>query len=121
MERKDVLSGPGIGREFLSRYAGYRPMVKLLMTHGKIRTTEEKAAHLRFVVDRLVSLAVENSDASRRQAYRFLNDNRILMRLFDTIGPCCSEEGGSYVRLNPIGGSGSASTMTMVELPTIVK
>ncbi|WP_462327746.1 bL17 family ribosomal protein [Desulfobaculum sp.] len=117
MKREDVLSGPGIGREFVRRFAGHRPMVKLLMNTGKIRTSQEKAEQVRFVMDRLVTLATADSDAARRQAYKYLNDNRALNRLFDHVAPCCQEVEGHYVRLTPIGGAGTAAPMTMVELP----
>lgn len=117
MKRSDVLSGPGIGREFVRRYAGHRPMVKLLMSKGKIRTSHEKAEQVRFVMDRLVSLAVQDSDEARRQAYKYLNDNKALDRLLEQVAPCCQEVEGHYVKLTPVGGSGTAAPMTVVELP----
>lgn len=107
----------GIGRDFVRRYANYRPMIKQLLFQGTLNTSEEKAQEIQFVVNRLVSLAVDNSDPSRRQAYLYLNDNRALNLLFNQVGQCCTEENGSYLRVEPVGCPDGALCMSRLTLP----
>lgn len=63
--RKDTFK---IGRTASHRRCLMANMLKSLIQHGRIETTERKAKELRRYADRMVTLAKKNTVASRRQA-----------------------------------------------------
>ena len=63
--RKDTFK---IGRTTSHRRCLMANMLKSLIEHGRIETTERKAKELRRHADRMVTLAKKNTVASRRQA-----------------------------------------------------
>ncbi len=92
-------SGRKLSRTPSHRRALLRNLAKALITHGRITTTELKAKELRRVVEPLVTLAKANTVAARRQAYRVLNDLKLVKRLFDVIGPAFAGVPGGYTRV----------------------
>ncbi len=92
-------SGRKLSRTPSHRKALLRNLAKALITHGRITTTEMKAKELRRVVEPLVTLAKANTIAARRQAYRDLNDLKLVKRLFDVIGPRYAGVPGGYTRV----------------------
>ena len=63
--RKDTFK---IGRTASHRRCMIANMLKSLIEHGRIETTERKAKELRRHADKMISLAKKNTLASRRQA-----------------------------------------------------
>ncbi len=92
-------SGRKFSRTPAHRKAMFMNLAKVLIMHGRIRTTEMKAKDLRRVVEPLVSLAKRNSLHARRLAFKELNDHRIVKHLFDNIGPLFAERPGGYTRV----------------------
>ncbi|MDO4839346.1 MAG: 50S ribosomal protein L17 [Desulfovibrionaceae bacterium] len=92
-------SGRKLSRTPSHRKALLRNLAKALITHGRITTTELKAKELRRVVEPMVTLAKANTIAARRQAYRDLNDLKLVKRLFDVIGPRFAGVPGGYTRI----------------------
>ena len=78
-------SGRKLSRTPAHRKALLQNLAKALINHGRIRTTVIKAK--------------ENDVASRRLAYRELNDRSIVKRLFDEIGPRFAAVAGGYTRI----------------------
>ncbi|MDR2160624.1 MAG: 50S ribosomal protein L17 [Desulfovibrio sp.] len=92
-------SGRKLGRSPAHRKALLRNLAKALLTCGRITTTLVKAKDLRGVVEPLVTLALKNNLHARREAYRFLGDHKLVVRLFNEIGPVFSNGGGGYTRV----------------------
>ena len=92
-------SGRKLGRNPSHRKALHKNMAKALLIHGRITTTEAKAKTLRGVVEPLITLALKNDLAARRQAYRILGEHKLVNRLFDEIGPLFQGGGGGYTRV----------------------
>lgn len=99
------------------RKAMFRNMAKSLITHEAIRTTETRAKELRKIVERLVTYAIKNDVAARRQAYKVLNNHGLVKRLFDEIGPRYASGGGGYTRVIKLGAvrTGDAAPMAIIE------
>jgi len=99
------------------RKAMFRNMAKSLITHESIRTTEIRAMELRKVVERLVTFALKNDVAARRQAYKVLGSHTMIKRLFDEIGPRFAGGGGGYTRVIKLGDprTGDAAPMAIIE------
>jgi large subunit ribosomal protein L17 len=98
-------------------------MLKSLIEHGRIETTERKAKELRRHADHMVTLAKENTLSSRRRAIAELmisynpltskearqaksgsiegynGDRLVIRKLFQDIGPRFAARQGGYTRI----------------------
>ena len=81
------------------RLAMLRNMANSLITPEAIKTTVPKAKELRRVVEPLITLGKDDSDANRRLAFSRLRDSEIVAKLFDTIGPRFKTRPGGYTRI----------------------
>jgi large subunit ribosomal protein L17 len=93
------LSGRQLSRNAPHRHALLRSLSVSLLRHETIRTTIPKAKELRRVVEPLITLGKDDSDANRRLAFARLRDSEIVAKLFDTIGPRFKARPGGYTRI----------------------
>ena len=93
------LSGRQLSRNAPHRQALLRSLSVALLRHETIRTTVPKAKELRRVVEPLITLGKDDSDANRRLAFARLRDSEIVAKLFDTIGPRFKARPGGYTRI----------------------
>ncbi len=88
------LSGRQLSRNAPHRQAMLRNMAASLLRHETIRTTVPKAKELRRVVEPLITLGKDDSDANRRRAFSLLRDAEVVVKLFETLGPRFQERPG---------------------------
>ena len=112
-----------LGRTSSHRRCLFANMLKSLIEHGRIETTLAKAKLLRGYADKMVTLAKENTLASRRRAIAALmirfnpltckerraakagetaaynGDRRVIQHLFDELGPRFANRQGGYTRI----------------------
>jgi large subunit ribosomal protein L17 len=93
------LSGRQLSRNSSHRHALLRSLSVSLLRHETIRTTIPKAKELRRVVEPLITLGKDDSEANRRLAFARLRDTEIVAKLFDTIGPRFKARPGGYTRI----------------------
>jgi large subunit ribosomal protein L17 len=93
------LSGRQLSRNAPHRHALLRSLSVALLRHETIRTTVPKAKELRRVVEPLITLGKDDSEANRRLAFSRLRDTEIVAKLFDTIGPRFKARPGGYTRI----------------------
>jgi large subunit ribosomal protein L17 len=93
------LSGRQLSRNAPHRHALLRSLSVALLRHETIRTTAPKAKELRRVVEPLITLGKDDSEANRRLAFARLRDAEIVAKLFDTIGPRFKARPGGYTRI----------------------
>jgi large subunit ribosomal protein L17 len=93
------LSGRQLSRNAPHRHALLRSLSVSLLRHETIRTTIPKAKELRRVVEPLITLGKDDSEANRRLAFSRLRDSEIVAKLFDTIGPRFKARPGGYTRI----------------------
>jgi large subunit ribosomal protein L17 len=93
------LSGRQLSRNAPHRHALLRSLSVSLLRYETIRTTVPKAKELRRVVEPLITLGKEDSQANRRLAFARLRDTEIVAKLFDTIGPRFKARPGGYTRI----------------------
>jgi large subunit ribosomal protein L17 len=93
------LSGRQLSRNAPHRHALLRSLSVALLRHETIRTTIPKAKELRRVVEPLITLGKDDSEANRRLAFARLRDSEIVAKLFDTIGPRFKARPGGYTRI----------------------
>ena len=76
-----------------------RNLATSFFKHERFETTVPKAKELRPVVERLVTLAKNDTLAGRRQAYSYLLDKAVVHKLFTDIGPRNATRNGGYTRI----------------------
>ena len=90
--------GSKFGRETGLRTALMKSLVRSLIIHDAITTTEAKAKALRPIIEKLVTRAREASLADRRILVARIGDPKAAKRLVDTIAPTMKRAGG-YTRI----------------------
>lgn len=111
------LSGRQLSRNAPHRAAMLRNMAASLLRHETIRTTVPKAKELRRVVEPLITLGKQDSDANRRRAFSKLRDAEVVVKLFETLGPRFKARPGGYTRiLRMEPRPGDAAPMALMQL-----
>ncbi|MDB5264611.1 MAG: rplQ [Parcubacteria group bacterium] len=92
--------GRSFGRSHDQRTALMRGLMRSLIIHERISTTEAKAKELRPIIEKLVSHARVDSVANRRLvSARLGNDDEVTKKLFASIAPRYVERPGGYTRI----------------------
>lgn len=111
------LSGRQLSRNAPHRQAMLRNMAASLLRHETIRTTLPKAKELRRVVEPLITLGKDDTDANRRLAFSRLRDPEVVVKLFETLGPRFKERPGGYTRILRMDPRpGDAAPMALMQL-----
>ena len=111
------LSGRQLSRNASHRAAMLRNMAASLRRHETIRTTLPKAKELRRVVEPLITLGKDDSDANRRRAFAQLRDAEVVVKLFETLGPRFKARPGGYTRILRMDvRAGDAAPMALMQL-----
>lgn len=106
-----------LGRTAQHRLALMRNLVTSLFEHERIRTTLAKAKESRRFADRMITFALKNDLAARREVGRFIQDKTVLKKLFDVIGPRFAGRPGGFTRVLRLGPrEGDAAEMALLEL-----
>ena len=106
-----------LGRTAQHRLALMRNLVTALFEHERIRTTLSKAKECRRFADRMVTFALKNDVAARREVGRFIQDKTALKKLFDVIGPRFVGRPGGFTRVLQLGPrEGDGAEMALLEL-----
>ena len=92
-----------LGRTSSHRRALFRNQLSSLFQHERIETTLAKAKALRPIAEKLVTQGREDSVHSRRLVRRWIEDRKVLSRLFDDISPRFTDRPGGYLRIVKLG------------------
>ncbi len=99
------------------RRAMSRNMVTSLFRFERITTTKSKALEVRKSAEKLITRAKEDTVHNRREAAKFISDEKILNKLFTEIGPRMKERKGGYTRVLKLGfRQGDAADVVILEL-----
>jgi large subunit ribosomal protein L17 len=105
-----------LGRTSGHRTALFRNQLASIIQSERIVTTLPKAKELRPQIEKLITLAKNDSVHARRQAFRQVQDDALIAKLFDTIGPRFSTRPGGYTRILKLGARrGDAAEMAILE------
>lgn len=88
-----------IGSDPSHRKALLRNLACEIIDHGQIKTTNIKCKALQPYVEKLVTLAKNDTIANRRLAFSKLNNKIAVKQLFETVGPKFKERSGGYTRI----------------------
>lgn len=112
------------GKKFnhLSRQKGHRRamlanMGTSLIMHKRINTTVAKAKALRVYIEPLLTKGKNDTTASRRTVFSYLQDKTAVSELFREVAPKIANRPGGYTRIIKTGfRKGDGAEMAMIEL-----
>ncbi len=116
--------GYKLGRPLDARWALLRGLVTNVIEQERVITTVPKAKAARPLVERMITLAKQDTLHSRRQAAAFLRTPASVKKLFDTLGARFGQRAGGYcriVRLGPRKGDGAEQAMLELVGSELVK
>lgn len=114
--RKKVF-GKKLSRDYGSRRALARSLIRALILHGTIKTTKAKAKAIQPEVEKMVTLAKKGGIPQRRQVYAMLGgDRKITDGLFGKVAPAFINRLSGYTRIvNLPQRQGDAAKMARLE------
>lgn len=99
------------------RLALLKNLVRQMVIHERIQTTETRAKEVRVMFEKLVTISKGGNLHARRQCRRLLNDESLVKRLFDEVTPRYKDRPGGYTRITRIGfRRGDAAPLVVLEL-----
>ena len=106
-----------LSRTTAHRRAMSRNMVTSLFRFERITTTKAKALEVRKAAEKLITRGKVDSVHNRRTAAKFIQDEKILNKLFTEIGPRMKDRNGGYTRILKLGfRQGDAADVVILEL-----
>jgi len=110
-------SGRKFNRTASHRQAMFANMAAALIKHEQIVTTLPKAKDLRSVVEALITLGKRGDLHARRVAASRLRDEKMVAKLFETLGPRYQGRPGGYTRVLKAGFRyGDNAPLAVIEL-----
>ncbi len=93
-------------------------LMKEVIDHERVKTTEAKAKAVKPELERLITLAKQGDLHARRQALQALGQDKFTVyKLFEELAPRYSERPGGYARIMKLGPRRSDQTeMVLLEL-----
>jgi large subunit ribosomal protein L17 len=110
-------AGRKLNRTAEHRKALFANMAAALFKHEQIVTTLPKAKDLRRVAERMISMAKRGDLHSRRLIAARLRDDKMVSKLFETLGPRYKDRAGGYTRVLKAGFRyGDSAPLAVIEL-----
>ncbi|MFT6332887.1 MAG: large subunit ribosomal protein L17 [Lentimonas sp.] len=111
------IKGRKLNRTSSHRKSLFSNLANALLENELIKTTLPKAKDLRPFVEKIITLAKEDTLANRRQAIAILKNPKIVNKLFSDIGPRIKDRKGGYIRIMKFGfRAGDKAPMAIIEL-----
>ncbi len=109
-------AGRKFGRNPSQRKALLRQQAISLILNERITTTEAKAKEVRGVVEKLVTIARDDTAHHRNLVMSRLDHKRSVARLFDVVAPRYEDVPGGYTRISKLGfRRGDAAPIVLIE------
>lgn len=93
------VKGRNLGRPKNQRVALKKSLVRSLIIHERISTTEAKAKEIRPMIEKMVTRAKTDTTANRRLIMSRVGDADAVKKLFTAVAPRYKEREGGYVRI----------------------
>lgn len=106
-----------LDRNHAGRKALYKSLALSLMQEERIRTTEAKAKAIRPIIEKLITKARIDSEATRRYLFQHLQNKEVVEKMITTIGPKYRSRPGGYTRIvKMVQRQGDGAKMAIIEL-----
>jgi large subunit ribosomal protein L17 len=104
------------GRKTDQRSAFLRSLMRALVLHESIETTEARAKEIRPRLEKLITRSKTDSLAARRIVSSRVHDPVVVKKLFETIAPRYKTRPGGYLRITKTGyGKSDARPLAIIE------
>jgi large subunit ribosomal protein L17 len=111
------VGGYKLKRPVDSRNALLRNLCTSVILEERVITTVPKAKAVKPLVEKMITLAKDDTLHSRRQAAAVLNTPKSVKKLFDTLGTRFGQRAGGYTRITRLGPrKGDGAEQAMIEL-----
>ena len=111
------VAGHHLKRNTGARRRLFRSLIRELIRHERIETTEAKARAMRGDAEKIITLAKRGDVYSRRQAARTIADPELVKKLFDEVAPRYANRPGGFTRMIKLGPrQGDAASVVLLEL-----
>ena len=111
------VDGYKLKRNVAARRSLLRGLVTSVIDHERIITTVPKAKAAKPLVEKMITLAKEDTLHARRQAAAFLMTPAAVKKLFDKLGTRFGQRNGGYARVVRLGfRKGDGAEQAMLEL-----
>jgi large subunit ribosomal protein L17 len=111
------VSGFKLKRNLSSRRALLRGLVTSVIEHERIITTPPKAKAAKPLVEKMITLAKQDTLHARRQAAQFLCTPDSVKKLFEKLGTRFGQREGGYTRITRLGWrKGDGAEQVILEL-----
>ncbi len=111
------IAGRHFGRYTAPRVALYRGLVRDLLIHERIQTTEAKAKEVRGMAERVITYGKKGTLNHRRLALAFIPDSNVVSKVFDDLSKRYADRPGGYTRVLKLGPRhGDGAQMAILEL-----
>ena len=86
------------------RRAGvFNSLLKGLIIHGKVKASTARARQVRILMEKMITLAKEDSVANRRRIFALLQDEDLVKKLVSEIAPRYQGRSGGYTQMFKLG------------------
>lgn len=114
---KHKKSNKRLGRDTAARTALFKNLAKALISKESITTTRIKAKEAQSYIEKLITVAKNNTPESKRYIFGILTDKALIDILFNDIAPRFKTRPGGYTRVIPLyPRKGDGSPMAILEL-----
>jgi len=111
------VAGRHLSRPTDQRLALYRGLVRDLLIHERIQTTEAKAKEIRGMVDRVITYGKKGTLHHRRLALAYLPDKDVVAKVFSDLSLRYADRPGGYTRVLKLAPrAGDGAHMALMEL-----
>jgi large subunit ribosomal protein L17 len=109
-------AGRKFGRNPAQRQALFRQLAISMITHERLTTTEAKAKTLRPIVEKLVTIARDDTRHHRNLVMSKIDNPTATTKLFEVIAPRYEAAPGGYTRISKLGQRhGDAAPLALIE------
>ena len=78
-------------------------MLKGLIIHGKVKASTTRVKQIQVLAEKIITMAKEDSVASRRRIFACLQDEAMVKKLMSEIAPRYQGRNGGYTQLFKLG------------------
>ena len=111
------VAGRSLSRDTGHRKALFRNLVTELLAYEKIKTTEAKAKEIRGIAEKMITLGKKGGLDARRRLLAFINDKKVVDKVFGDFAQRYAERPGGYTRITRLGRRlGDRASMVQLEL-----
>ncbi len=111
------VAGRSLSRDTGHRKALFRNLVTELLAYEKIKTTEAKAKEIRGIAEKMITLGKKGGLDARRRLLAFINDKKVVDKVFGDLAQRYAERPGGYTRITRLGRRlGDRASMVQLEL-----